>query len=186
MTRTQDLNSLHESIRGCKLCPLHKTRLNAVPGEGSYDARLFFVGEAPGAREDESGRPFVGRSGELLTQLIETIGLTRDDVFITSVLKSRPPNNRTPTSSEIELCRPYVERQIELINPQVIVLLGGVAIASMVGPWSVSESHGKFFEAKGRTYFMTYHPAAALRFPKVKALMIADFKTLRSEFLSGH
>jgi len=157
--------------------------LNAVPGEGSYNAKLFFIGEAPGAREDESGRPFVGRSGELLTQMIESIGLTRDEVFITSVLKSRPPNNRTPAPSEIETCRPYVEQQIELIRPRVVVLLGGVAIAAMVGPWSVSESHGKFFEAKGRTYFMTYHPAAALRFPKVKTLMADDFKILKSELL---
>lgn len=183
MTRRQELNALHESIRRCNLCPLHKTRLNAVPGEGSYDARLFFIGEAPGAREDESGRPFVGRSGELLTEMIESLGLTRDEVFITSVLKSRPPNNRTPTQSEIETCRPYVERQIELVSPRVVVLLGGVAISSMVGPWSVSEFHGQFFEAKGRIYFMTYHPAAALRFPKVKTLMADDFNILRSELL---
>jgi len=181
MTREQELNALHDSIRECKLCPLHATRLNAVPGEGSSDAKLFFIGEAPGAKEDESGRPFVGRSGDLLTQMIESIGLTRDEVFITSVLKSRPPNNRTPVPSEIETCRPYVERQIDLIRPRIVVLLGGVAIASMVGPWSVSESHGKFFEAKGRTYFMTYHPAAALRFPKIKVSMTEDFKILSSE-----
>ena len=183
MTRRQELNALHESIRGCRLCHLHKTRLNAVPGEGPHDARVFFIGEAPGAREDELGRPFVGRSGELLTQMIESIGLTRDEVFITSVLKSRPPKNRTPTRSEIETCRPYVERQVELVNPRVVVLLGGVAISSMVGPWSVSESHGQHFEAKGRTYFMTYHPAAAVRFPEVKELMAADFQILRSELL---
>jgi DNA polymerase len=183
MMRRQELDVLHESIRDCKLCPLHETRLNAVPGEGPYDARVFFIGEAPGAREDELGRPFVGRSGELLTQMIESIGLTRDEVFITSVLKSRPPNNRTPTESEIDTCRPYVEKQIELVNPRVIVLLGGIAISSMVGPWSVSESHGQHFEAKGRTFFMTYHPAAALRFPKVKTLMAADFRKLRSELL---
>jgi uracil-DNA glycosylase family 4 len=183
MTRELELDALHETIRRCQLCPLYATRLNAVPGEGSYNARVFFIGEAPGAREDESGRPFVGRSGELLTQMIESIGLTRDQVFITSVLKSRPPNNRAPTPSEIALCRPYVERQIELINPRVIVLLGAVAITSMVGPWSVSKSHGTFFEAKGRTYFMTFHPAAALRFPKVKALMVDDFKILQSELL---
>ncbi|MFW9960115.1 MAG: uracil-DNA glycosylase [Candidatus Thorarchaeota archaeon] len=183
MTREKELDALHESIRECKRCPLHATRLNAVPGEGSYDAKLLFIGEAPGAREDESGRPFVGRSGELLTHMLESIGLTREEVFITSVLKSRPPNNRTPAPAEIEACRPYVERQIQLIQPQVVVLLGGVAIAAMVGPWSVSESHGKFFEAAGRTYFMTYHPAAALRFPKIKALMMEDFKNLRSELL---
>lgn len=183
MTREKELNALHDSIRECMRCPLHATRLNAVPGEGSYDAKLFFVGEAPGAREDESGRPFVGRSGELLTQILESIGLAREEVFITSVLKSRPPNNRTPTSSEIDACRPYLERQIELIQPRVVVLLGGVAIAAMIGPRSVSESHGKFFEAAGRTYFMTYHPAAALRFPKVKALMTEDFQILRSKLL---
>jgi len=183
MTRRQELDALHKSIRGCKLCPLHETRLNAVPGEGPHDARVFFIGEAPGAREDELGRPFVGRSGELLTQMIESVGLTREEVFITSVLKSRPPSNRTPTQSEIETCRPYVERQIELINPRVVVLLGGVAISSMGGPRSVSESHGQYFEAKGRTFFMTYHPAAALRFPKIKTLMAADFRTLRSELL---
>jgi uracil-DNA glycosylase family 4 len=181
--REHELEKLHETIRSCRLCPLHKTRLNAVPGEGSYDARLFFIGEAPGAREDESGRPFVGRSGEILTQMIESIGLSRDSVFITSVLKSRPPNNRAPNHSEIETCRPYVERQIELINPRIIVLLGGVAISSMAGPWSVSEAHGKFFEAKERTFFMTYHPAAALRFPKVRSLMAEDFKKLQLELI---
>jgi uracil-DNA glycosylase family 4 len=181
--KEQELRKLHQSIRNCRLCPLHKTRLNAVPGEGPFDAKLLFIGEAPGAREDESGRPFVGRSGELLTQMIESIGLSRNSVFITSILKSRPPNNRAPTQSEIAACRPYVEKQIELIAPQIIVLLGGVAISSMVGPWNVSEAHGKFFEANGRTFFMTYHPAAALRFPKVKSLMAEDFKKLQTELI---
>lgn len=181
--KEQELRKLHESIRNCKLCPLYKTRLNAVPGEGPSDARLVFIGEAPGAREDESGRPFVGRSGEILTEMIESIGLSRESVFITSILKSRPPNNRAPTRSEIVACRPYVEKQIEIIAPQIIVLLGGVAISSMVGPRSVSEAHGKFFEASGRTFFMTYHPAAALRFPKLKSLMVEDFKKLQTELI---
>jgi uracil-DNA glycosylase family 4 len=179
----KELDRLHDIIRNCTLCQLHKTRLNAVPGEGPSNARLFFIGEAPGAKEDECGRPFVGRSGEILTQMIESIGLSRNSVFITSVLKSRPPNNRTPTRSEIEACRPYLEKQIELINPRIIVLLGGVAISSMVGPWSVSDSHGTFFEAKERTFFMTYHPAAALRFPKVRSLIAEDFKKLRLELI---
>jgi uracil-DNA glycosylase family 4 len=181
--KEQELRKLHESIRDCRLCALYKTRLNAVPGEGPSDARLVFIGEAPGAREDKLGRPFVGRSGEILTQMIESIGLSRESVFITSILKSRPPKNRAPTHSEIVACRPYVEKQIELIAPQIIILLGGVAISSMVGPWSVSEAHGKFIEASGRTFFMTYHPAAALRFPKVKSLMAEDFKKLQTELI---
>jgi DNA polymerase len=143
----------------------------------------MFIGEAPGAREDESGRPFVGRSGEILISMIQEIGLSRDSVYITSILKSRPPKNRTPTKSEISVCRPYLERQIEIINPQVIVLLGGVAISSLVGPWKVSEAHGRFYETEGRTYFMTYHPAAALRFPKVKVTMREDFRTLSQELV---
>ncbi|MHA1137755.1 MAG: uracil-DNA glycosylase [Candidatus Thorarchaeota archaeon] len=179
MTREKELTELHESIRSCTLCSLHETRTIAVPGEGSPTAKLFFVGEAPGAKEDETGRPFVGRSGKLLTTMIEEIGFSREDVFISSILKCRPPNNRTPTRSEREICRPYIEKQMELINPRVIVLLGGTAISSMVGPWKVTETHGTFFEAQERTYFMTFHPAAALRSTGVKELMRADFKILQ-------
>ncbi|TFH10374.1 MAG: uracil-DNA glycosylase [Candidatus Thorarchaeota archaeon] len=183
MTREKELKDLHETICSCTLCPLHETRTIAVPGEGSLNAKLFFVGEAPGAREDETGRPFVGRSGKLLTSMIEELGLLREDVFITSILHCRPPNNRAPTQSEREICRPYIEKQIELISPRVVVLLGGTAISSMVGPWKVTESHGSFFEAQGRTYFMTFHPAAALRSTGVKELMRADFKILQSDLL---
>ena len=183
MTRRKQLEELHEIIRKCTLCPLHETRKNAVPGEGSVTSRVMFIGEAPGAREDESGRPFVGQSGELLTSMIQEIGLSRETVFITSILKSRPPKNRTPTQAEISSCRPYLEQQIEIINPQVIVLLGGVAISSLVGPWKVSEAHGRFYEVNNRTYFMTYHPAAALRFPKVKDAMRKDFQVLNQELV---
>ncbi len=183
MTLEKELKGFHEIIRSCTLCPLHETRINAVPGEGPADAQLFFVGEAPGAQEDETGRPFVGRSGKLLISMIEEIGLSREDVFISSILNCRPPKNRTPKRLEIELCRPYVEKQIELINPRIIVLLGRVAISSIVGPWKVTESHGRFFETKGRTYFMTFHPAAGLRSSSVKDLMRADFRILQSELL---
>jgi DNA polymerase len=141
----------------------------------------MFIGEAPGAKEDELGRPFVGRSGQLLTKLIESIGLSREDVFITSILKSRPPNNRKPKSDEVAACMGYLDRQIEIINPKVIVLLGGTAISTMIGPWKVTEAHGRFYEAEGRTYFMTYHPAAALRFPSLKVTMEEDFEILRVE-----
>ncbi len=178
MTNCEQLKKLHETIRHCTLCPLHETRTNAVPGEGPCSASVMFIGEAPGAKEDETGRPFVGRSGELLVSLLEEIGFTRDTVFITSILKSRPPKNRPPKRFEVNVCRPYLEQQIELVKPQIIVLLGGVAISSLFGPRKVSESHGRFCEIDSQTYFMTYHPAAALRFPKVKMAMREDFKIL--------
>lgn len=175
----QQLQDLHESIMRCKRCSLHETRLNAVPGEGLSNASILFIGEAPGAREDETGRPFVGRSGQLLTRLLRDVGIARDEVFITSILKCRPPNNRTPLRSEVEACREHLERQIEMINPRVVVLLGGVAISSIIGPWKVSEAHGSFFEGdEDRMYFMTFHPAAALRFPKTLELMTEDLKKL--------
>lgn len=181
MTLQDELDRLHAEIVECTNCPLHETRINAVPGEGAADARIVFVGEAPGAREDELGRPFVGRSGELLTELIEGIGLSRDDVFITSVLKSRPPNNRTPKKSEIDACISYLDRQLEIINPEVVVLLGGIAVFSLIGPWKMTDAHGRFYEGSDRKFFITYHPAAALRFPAIREVMEADFEILCRE-----
>ncbi len=181
MNRQKQLDALHDEIRQCTKCHLHSTRTNAVPGEGSVNARVMFVGEAPGAREDESGRPFVGRSGELLTNLITGIGLTRESVFITSILKSRPPKNRTPQRSEVQACIPYLERQFEIISPEVVVLLGSVAVSSVIGPWKMAEAHGRFYEGSQWKFFITYHPAAALRFPKTKDAMQADFELLRHE-----
>ena len=183
MTREEQLEELHKVIRNCRLCHLYKTRRNAVPGEGPASSRVMFIGEAPGAREDESGHPFVGRSGELLTSMLEEIGLSRKNVFITSILKSRPPKNRAPKQHEIKTCLPYLERQIEIIKPQIVVLLGGVAISSLVGPWKVSEAHGRFYESGDQTYFMTYHPAAALRFPKINTAMREDFQTVKRELV---
>ncbi len=179
MSRLDELLSLTEEIRQCKRCPLYKTRKNAVPGEGPAEPKVVFVGEAPGASEDQSGRPFVGRSGALLTQLIDALGLSRNEVFITSVLKSRPPDNRSPNQSEIDACLPYLKRQIEILNPRVVVLLGNVAVSAVIGPWKISDCHGRLHEGEGRTYFMTYHPAAALRFPRTREAMNEDFKILR-------
>ncbi|MHA1575862.1 MAG: uracil-DNA glycosylase [Candidatus Thorarchaeota archaeon] len=181
MKKAKNLRLLHDEIEGCTKCPLHETRTNAVPGEGPVDAKVMFIGEAPGAKEDETGRPFVGRSGKILIELIEGIGLSRDDIFITSILKSRPPKNRTPKRAEKEVCLPYLEKQIELINPKVIVLLGGVAISTLIGPWKLSDAHGSFYDGNGRTYFLTYHPAAALRFPKFKEVMKQDFTILKKK-----
>ena len=180
MTHLDEILDLHREIERCRRCPLWKTRRNAVPGEGSATAKVMFVGEAPGAREDESGRPFVGRSGDLLTELLAEIGLSRSDVFITSILKSRPPRNRPPTKSEIDACYPYLQKQFELIAPSVIVLLGSVAVSTVIGPWKMSNCHGRFYEGVGRVFFMTYHPAAALRFPRAREVMRADFAALKT------
>ncbi|MFX0107287.1 MAG: uracil-DNA glycosylase [Candidatus Hodarchaeota archaeon] len=181
MSRERELNQLHDEVRNCTRCPLHSTRTNAVPGEGPVNARVMFIGEAPGAREDETGLPFVGRSGDLLTELITNAGLARNEVFITSILKSRPPKNRTPRKSEIFACMPYLKRQIEIIKPRVIVLLGGVAVSSIIGPWKLSEAHGCFYESEGLTFLITYHPAAAVRFPSLKTEMEADLAQLTKE-----
>jgi DNA polymerase len=138
----------------------------------------MLVGEAPGAAEDKSGRPFVGRSGDLLTELLNEIGISRDDVFITSVLKSRPPGNRVPKLEEVDACKPYLDRQIDIIDPKIVVLLGSTAVSSVIGPWKVSEAHGRFYENDSRTFFITYHPSAALRFPSILKAMREDMHLL--------
>lgn len=181
MNPEKTLKEIHNEIAACTKCGLHETRLNAVPGEGPVNAKVMFIGEAPGASEDATGRPFVGRSGNFLRNLIAEIGLTENEVFITSILKSRPPNNRTPHKSEVTACKPYLERQIAVINPKVIVLVGGVAISNLIGPWKLDEAHGRFYEANGQKFFMTYHPAAALRNPELKEVMRKDFEKLRKE-----
>lgn len=185
MSAQSEIRRLHSRIRRCTLCPLHEGRENAVPGEGPEDAQIVFVGEAPGAREDETGRPFVGKSGQLLTRLIEETGLQRSEVFITSVLKCRPPGNRPPQKLEIDTCLPYLDRQFEILKPRFVVLLGGVAISSIIGPHKVSEAHGSFYQADSITYFMTYHPAAALRFPKTAETMRQDLQILRKELFGA-
>ncbi len=142
---------------------------------------VMLIGEAPGVTEDATGRPFVGRSGELLTAMLNEIGLNRNDVFITSVLKCRPPENRAPNQTEIDACLPYLLQQIEMINPRVIVLLGSTAVSAIIGPWSISNAHGRFVESSDRLYFITYHPAAALRFPQTAKTMREDLLVLAQE-----
>ncbi len=187
MISMSKIELISQEIASCTRCPLHGSRKNTVPGEGPPTARLMIIGEAPGAYEDETGRPFVGRSGELLTKLLSEIGISRDEVFITSVLKCRPPRNRTPRQSEMAACMPHLHRQIEAIDPAVIMLVGGVAISALIGPWRLSEAHGRFYEANGRKFFMTYHPAAALRFPKTAEVIRKDLQALREELdLCGH
>jgi len=181
--RREQLVSLFKEVQACTKCPLHETRTKAVFGAGDADADLMFVGEAPGADEDRQGLPFVGRAGQLLNQMLEGIGMSRDDVFIANVLKSRPPGNRDPQPLEIEACRPYLFEQIRLIEPKVVCTLGNFATKLLSGNQAgITRVHGtpQVHELGGRTVFLLplFHPAAALRTPAVKEILRGDFATL--------
>ncbi len=161
------MEDLNLQIANCTRCDLHKTRNKAVPGEGPPDAKVMFIGEAPGRNEDQQGRPFVGAAGKLLDELLAKAGLKREEVFIGNILKCRPPQNRDPEDKEIETCSPYLEKQIMLIKPKLIVSLGRFAARVMLGRQiSMRETHGKMVDCsyggwKGKL-FIAYHPATAL------------------------
>ena len=166
---SMSLASLKESVSVCGLCGLSKTRSNTVFGEGNTEARLMFVGEAPGKDEDMQARPFVGRAGKLLTDIIEAMGLKREEVYIANILKCRPPENRNPLPDEIERCSPYLLCQIRLIKPAVICALGKFASQTLLSTETpISELRGKFFDYHGVKLMPTYHPAYLLRNPSSK------------------
>lgn len=158
------LSQIAEEIALCTRCALHKTRQKAVPGEGPVDARMMLIGEAPGREEDLQGRPFVGRSGRILDEILAEAGFQRKELFITSVVKCRPPNNRMPKNLEQETClSSHTLHQMQIISPKIICLLGGVAAKAFLGIKRVSEKRGRIFEKTGYRFFPTYHPAAAGR-----------------------
>ncbi len=171
--------ALEEKAQACRDCGLCETRTQVVFGEGARDADLMFVGEAPGRDEDEQGRPFVGRSGKLLTQMIEAMGLSREQVFIANVLKCRPPANRDPAADEVKQCRPYLLRQIEVITPKIICTLGRHALRTLTdyeGP--IGKVRGRPMEFAGTTVIPTFHPAYLLRNPSAKRDAWEDLKTV--------
>lgn len=181
--RRERLVELYREVTDCRRCPLHESRTKAVFGAGDADAGLMFVGEAPGAEEDRQGLPFVGRAGRLLNELLAEIGLQREDVFIANILKSRPPGNRDPLPHEIEACWPYLERQIQLIEPRVIATLGNFATKKLTGnPAGITRVCGtpQVHEIAGRTVFVypLLHPAAALRTPAMADRLRHDFAKL--------
>jgi len=155
-------------VRTCTNCRLHSGRTNAVPGDGSPVASILIIGEGPGFNEDQQGLPFVGRSGKLLDELLAEVPLSRKDVFITNVVKCRPPDNRDPLPDEVAACRPYLERQMELINPKVIVTLGRHSYLRFYPDGKISRDHGKILRWNDRILFPLYHPAAGLRNPAIK------------------
>jgi uracil-DNA glycosylase family 4 len=184
VARRERLIEVYREVQDCTKCPLHETRTKAVFGAGDADADLMFVGEAPGADEDRQGLPFVGRAGQLLNQLLEGIGLSREEVFIANVLKSRPPGNRDPQPAEIEACRPYLFRQVELIEPRVVATLGNFATKLITqNQTGITRVRGvpQVHELGVRTVFVfpLLHPAAALRTPKMRETLVEDFGRLK-------
>ena len=175
------MNSLDEIarlVRQCSDCELGRGRKNAVPGEGSPDADLMIIGEGPGAQEDLLGRPFVGRAGKFLDELLGYIGLKREDVFIANMVKCRPPENRDPLPAEVSACNKYLERQIELLDPLLIVTLGRVSLARFFPGESMTRARGKVREKDGRFIYPVMHPAAALYRQEVRPGIIEDFKAI--------
>lgn len=170
------LEKLRNRLINDKGLPLKKS--NLVFGEGSAEADIFFIGEAPGAKEDQVGKPFVGRSGQLLTKTLAEIALSREDVYITNIVKRRPPENRDPLPAEIKSYEPYLKEQIEIINPKVIVTLGRFAMNYFLSDCKISESQGKYFKVAGRTIVPMFHPAAAMRSTKTMLEFKKSFKKL--------
>jgi uracil-DNA glycosylase family 4 len=170
----QEFADLGAEIRACARCPLAATRTRAVPGEGPIDAELLLIGEGPGHHEDLQGRPFVGPSGRFLEELLESIGFRRDQVYITSVVKCRPPHNRDPAPAELAACAPYLDRQIPLLNPKVIVTLGRYSMARWFPGQSIMRIHGQAKRVGDRVIFPMIHPAAALHRPENRAIIQED------------
>ncbi|MGB9959180.1 MAG: type-4 uracil-DNA glycosylase [Candidatus Bathyarchaeales archaeon] len=190
MSKAEILEAVASEVRACVKCGLWRTRKNAVPGEGNPNAKIMFVGEAPGYWEDVKGRPFVGAAGKFLDMLLAEAGLSRSEVFIGNVLKCRPPGNREPLPSEIQTCTPYLDRQIKAIAPKLIVTLGNHSTAyifSRAGlPFNgITQARGKFYQVNvlglAVTVFPTFHPAAGLYSAKYRKQLIEDFRLLKTK-----
>jgi uracil-DNA glycosylase len=179
-----ELEILHEQIRVCPLCRLSESRKHAVPGDGPANAALMFVGEAPGFHENEQGLPFVGAAGRFLEQLLASINLSRDQVFITNIVKCRPPDNRDPQPDEIEACSGYLERQIELVAPKLIVTLGRFSMQLAYKGVTISQVHGQPKRVNDIVYLPMFHPAAALHQSRYRTLIEQDFAKI-PELLSN-
>jgi uracil-DNA glycosylase len=172
------LKQVAEQTAVCTRCKLHHSRKNAVPGMGSPQAEIMFIGEGPGFHENEQGLPFVGRAGNFLDELLSEAGLTRDSVFITNVVKCRPPGNRDPQVEELAACKTYLDRQIAAINPDIIVTLGRVSMGLFVNHGKISSIHGRQYGFQGRMVVPMYHPAAALHQPSLRTVVKEDFGKL--------
>lgn len=178
-----DLQTLQQDCLSCRRCGLCETRTHVVFGQGVPHAEILFVGEGPGANEDEQGQPFVGRSGQLLDHYLEAVDLSRDkNIYIANILKCRPPHNRDPLPEESAACLPWLRQQFQILRPKIIVCLGRIAAQQLIDPgFSVTKDHGKFFDKHGTLFMATYHPAALLRYPVNKPAVFGDFVALREK-----
>ena len=174
-----ELSRIAARVAECRLCGLCETRKQTVPGQGARRPELIFVGEGPGADEDEQGQAFVGRAGQLLTKMIEAMGFSRDEVWIGNIVKCRPPNNRVPTAEEMAACMPYLKEQIALLQPKVIVCLGATAVKGLLNPSdTISKVRGNWMSFEGIDTMPTFHPAYLLRNPPAKKFVWADLKAV--------
>ena len=174
------LAALAREVTRCTRCPLYRTRTHPVVSDGSSNARLVFVGEAPGREEDRQGKPFVGAAGQLLTRMIEAIGMKREEVYICNVLKDRPPSNRTPLPEEVEACLPFLQEQLTIIQPKIICVLGAVAAKALLGPHvAITKIRGTLYTYQGIPLIPTFHPAYLLRNPPAKRFVWTDLKKVK-------
>ena len=177
---TKTLEEIKRACEACEKCELCKTRTNVVFGTGNENARLMFIGEAPGQKEDESGIPFVGAAGKLLNKYLDAVGIAREDVYIANILKCRPPKNRDPLPAEEDMCIDYLRDQVLAIRPKVIVCLGRISAMRIIKPdFKITAEHGKWFDKNGYSVCAVYHPAALLRDPRKKDEMLADMIAIK-------
>jgi uracil-DNA glycosylase len=178
---SDSLEKIASEVISCPLCKLSRSRINAVPGQGQLSSKIILIGEAPGKNEDEQGKPFVGAAGRVLNQALEKADIKKDEVFITNVVKCRPPGNRVPENDERSICRQYLYREISLIEPKIICILGSTAYSSILGGKSITKNRGKIIERNGLKYFLTIHPAAAIYNKNLRSVLNNDFFTLSKE-----
>ena len=179
MNKKIGLEKLNQKIRNCRRCPLWKTRKNAVPGEGPVAAKIMICGQSPGRIENEKGLPFIGPAGKFLDKLLKIAQIDREKIFVTSPIKCFPPKNRKPIKKEIEACLPWLKKQIEIINPRKFILLGEVAFSVFFSKKELSSFRGRWVKKDNKEYFATYHPAAGMRFPKIRKILEKDFRKIK-------
>lgn len=175
------LEKIATEVVGCSLCKLSRSRKNAVPGDGQTSAKIILIGEAPGKNEDEKGRPFIGVAGRILDDALQKAGIERSQVFITNIVKCRPPGNRIPEDNECAACRPYLDRQISLIAPRIICILGATAYSSILGGKSIKQNRGKIVKREGQKYLITIHPAATIYNKNLRHVLEDDLSSLSHE-----
>ena len=181
MRESSSLEIIQQDVKDCKKCELCNTRSNAVPGIGDENADIVFIGEAPGRKEDLHGEPFIGTAGKRLDDALENAGLVRSSVYITNIVKCRPPNNRIPNDTERSTCSNYLEEELRIINPKIICLLGNTPFYSILGGKEISKNHGQVIYKNNRVYFITFHPAATIYNQKLVDIFKNDIKKLVNE-----